>query len=243
MPPGRWIMAAHRVSRPSRAPDTRPMPALLFDLDGTLLNSDTIHEEVFRELWAARGLDMPAGFYMQHVHGRLNTDIFAEFLPDEPDPQGLSDAKEAAFRARLPCPYPAMPGSAELMRRAKSKGWPMAVVTNAMRLNAKAMLRATGLDSYIDTIVIGEECSKAKPDPEPYLEAMRQLLVQAPDCIAFEDSPAGLKSARASGAFCVGLRSSLDDAALIAAGAQATINDFNDPALEAILAHIQGVGA
>ncbi|GGH24025.1 haloacid dehalogenase superfamily, subfamily IA, variant 3 with third motif having DD or ED [Cribrihabitans marinus] len=217
--------------------------ALLFDLDGTLLHSDPIHETVFEELWAARGLEAPEGFYMTHIHGRLNVDVFAEFLPDEPDPQGLSEWKEAQFRDRLPRPYPATPGAAALIGRAETEGWRMAVVTNAMRLNAEAMLQAIGLRGAFETIVIGEECSRAKPHPDPYLAAMRDLGVAPSDCVAFEDSPSGLRSAAASGAFTIGVRSGLDDAALRAAGARATIQDFNDPALPDLLERAEGVTA
>ncbi len=212
------------------------MPALLFDLDGTMLVSDPIHEQVFRELWTARGVPTPDGFYYQGIHGRQNIDIIAEFLPDEPDPQALHELKEEMFRARLPKPYPGMPGVVDLVRRAEAEGWPRAIVTNAMRPNADAMLEAIGLRDAFDTIVIGEECARAKPDPEPYLEAMRQLGVTPAESIAFEDSPSGLAAAAASGAYVVGIRSALDDARLRAAGAHISFDDFTDPGLEACLA-------
>lgn len=208
-----------------------------------MLNSDPIHEVVFEELWASRGLTMTDGFYMRHVHGRLNVDVFADYLPDEPDPQALSEWKEAQFRARLPRPYPAMPGVAALLDRARSEGWQVAVVTNAMRLNAEAMLAAIGLRDRFETIVIGEECAKGKPHPEPYLRAMTELGVPPEACVAFEDSPSGMRAAAASGAYAVGIRSGLDDATLRASGAQITIQDFTDPALPDILARLEGVAA
>jgi HAD superfamily hydrolase (TIGR01509 family) len=219
------------------------MPALLFDLDGTMLNSDPIHEVVFEELWASRGLTMTDGFYMQHVHGRLNVDVFADFLPDEPDPQGLSEWKEAQFRERLPKPYPAMPGVGALLDRAIDTGWQVAVVTNAMRLNAEAMLGAIGLRDRFEVIVIGEECTHGKPHPLPYLTAIEALGETPETCIAFEDSPSGMRAAAASGAYAIGIRSALDDAALRAAGAVLTIQDFTDPALPDILARFEGVTA
>jgi len=216
------------------------MAALLFDLDGTLLVSDPIHETVFRELWAERGLPYSDDFYEQHIHGRQNLDVFAEFLPDEPDPLALHQRKEAMFRARLPRPFPAMPGVKELVALAAAKGWHTAIVTNAMPENAAAMLGAIGLDDAFDTIVSGEECARAKPDPEPYLEAMR-LLGEPPErCIAFEDSPSGVRAAAASGAYTLGIRTTLDDATLRAAGAVATLKDFADPALQMHLARLEG---
>ncbi|MEM9551302.1 MAG: HAD family phosphatase [Pseudomonadota bacterium] len=214
--------------------------ALLFDLDGTLLHSDPIHMAVFMDMFGDRGLPVDDAFYKAHVHGRLNADIFAEFLPDESDPQALSEAKEAEFRRRLPRPYPAMPGSADLVARAQSEGWGLAVVTNAMRLNADAMLDAIGLRDAFEIIVIGEECARAKPDPMPYLMAMEALGVQPHRCVAFEDSPSGTRAAQRSGAWTVGVRSSLPNDRLREAGARATIQDFTDPALDSILARLEG---
>ena len=216
------------------------MPALLFDLDGTMLDSDPIHEKVFAELWAARGLTMEPGFYGRHVHGRLNADIFAEFLPDEPDPQALGRWKEAQFRARLPVPYPATPGLAALLDTARARGWGLAVVTNAERANAEAMLAAIGLRHHFDWLVIGEECTRAKPHPDPYLAAIAALDELPARCIAFEDSPSGVRAAAASGSFTIGIRSALDDAALRDNGADATIQDFTDPALPALLERLKG---
>ena len=219
------------------------MPALLFDLDGTMLHSDPIHEAVFTELWTARGLPVPDGFYMEQVHGRLNVDVFADYLPDEPDPQGLSEWKEAQFRDRLPKPYPATPGLESFLDHAQAQGWQLAVVTNAMRLNAEAMLGAIGLRDRFEVIVIGEECAHGKPHPLPYLTAM-DLLGESPEtCIAFEDSPSGMRAAAASGAYSIGVRSALSDTKLRAVGAKMTIDDFTDPALPDILARIEGVAA
>ena len=219
------------------------MPALLFDLDGTMLNSDAIHEQIFVDLMGARGVQVSDDFYAAHVHGRLNVDVFADFLPDEPDPQGLSEWKEAQFRDQLPRPFPAMPGVIDVLTQAKAKGWHVAVVTNAMRLNADAMLQAIGAHDYVDDLVIGEECENAKPHPEPYQIAMARAGHLPQDCIAFEDSPTGVKSASASGAYTVGVRSALPEAELRSHGADATIQDFTDPALPALLDRLKGAAA
>lgn len=215
-------------------------PALLFDLDGTMLMTDDIHRDVYVDLMKPHGIEVTEAFYMAHIHGRLNTDIFADILPDLADPQGLSDHKEALFRDRLPRPYPAMPGAEPLIARAQDAGWALAVVTNANRLNAEAMLGAVGLRDAFEVLVIGEECVRGKPDPEPYLAAMRALDVTPERAIAFEDSASGLRAAAASGAYAVGLRSGLSDTDLRAHGAQETLQDFNDPALENILRRLTG---
>ncbi len=233
-------MAARLPVPQRRTADRMTRPALLFDLDGTMLMTDDIHREVFADLMKPYGIDISEPFYMAHVHGRLNVDFFAEFLPDLEDPQGLSDHKEALFRERLPRPYPAMPGAESLVARAKNAGWAVAVVTNANRNNAEAMLGAIGLSDAFEAIIIGEECARGKPDPEPYLAALRALNVPAQHAIAFEDSASGMRAAAASGVHTVGLRSGLSDADLRRHGAQITIQDFNDPALELALDRLTG---
>lgn len=217
--------------------------ALLFDLDGTMLHTDPIHAQVYAELMAPRGLAVDEAFYLRHVHGRMNVDVFAEFLPGEPDPQGLSDAKEALFRARLPRPFPATPGLEALIGRAEAAGFGIAVVTNANRLNAEAMLAAIGLRARIPHLVIGEECARGKPHPDPYLAALAMLGLPAARALAFEDSPSGLRAARAAGLRVAGIRSSMSGEGLRAAGADLTLADFRDPALEPELAALEGLRA
>jgi HAD superfamily hydrolase (TIGR01509 family) len=213
--------------------------ALLFDLDGTLIHSDPLHFEIFAEMFAARGQAIDMAYYMAHIHGTHNLECFPKFFPGE-DAIALADAKEAEFRKRLDGPQPPMPGAPELFARARDLGWGIAIVTNAARHNAEQMLRAIGLDQAFDVLVIGDECARGKPDPEPYLSAMRALNVAPAECIAFEDSPSGLQAARASGAFTVGLSSTADNSSLRANGAQHVIENFNDTTLPAILARLTG---
>ena len=209
------------------------MPALLFDLDGTMLNTDPLHAAVFAELFAEHGCEIDEAFYFERIHGRLNRDIFAEFFPGE-NAEAMADDKEARARARL-SPDLVMPGFAALVDRAEAENWPMAVVTNAPRANADAMMTVAGVAGRIGTLVLGDECEAGKPDPAPYREAMRRLGVMPDSAIAFEDSPSGVRSAHGAGARVIGLRSSLTDAALRQAGAHATIADFTDPALTGLL--------
>ncbi|MHA6324155.1 HAD family hydrolase [Roseivivax sp. CAU 1753] len=212
--------------------------ALLFDLDGTLIHSDPIHVEVFGDLYRERGRPFTRQDYFDSIHGRENVAIFSEAFPDE-DPHALGDEKEARFRDRLSrIAAPAMPGVHALMARAQDAGWGIAIVTNAPRDNGEAMLAALGLTDVAQELIIGGECARAKPDPLPYQEAMRRLGVSPDRAIAFEDSPSGMRAARRSGAFAVGIRSSLDDHALRQAGANLTLADFTDPALETALARL-----
>lgn len=213
--------------------------ALLFDLDGTLIDSDPLHARVFVTLFAERGIEMDEAFYLANMHGRHNTEIFREFLPEE-DPHEMHLFKEAAYRDMLPDHVPPIPGAADLIARAGAMGWDIAVVTNAPRLNADAALRAIGLDKAFATVIVGEECARGKPAPDPYHAALAALGAVAERTIAFEDSPSGIASARAAGIYTVGIRSSLDDEGLRDAGAHETLKDFKDPALDRVIDRLEG---
>ena len=209
--------------------------ALLFDLDGTLIDSDPLHYRVFETMFAERGRVLTEALYLDRIHGRHNEDSFPELFPDE-DATALSLQKEAQFRDMLGAGHAPMPGAEALLDLARERGWRCAAVTNAPRINAEAMLAAIGLGAHMELLVIGEECSRAKPDPEPYLAAMRTFGAAPASCIAFEDSASGLRAAAASGAHVVAVRSAgLTEDALRRHGAATTIADFTDPALTALL--------
>ena len=124
-----------------------------------------------------------------------------------------------------------MPGLTQLLDRVAAQGWPTAIVTNAPRANAEAMLEALGLSDRFDTIVVAEELARGKPDPLPYLTGLARLEATAAQSLAFEDSPSGVTAATRAGIPTLGLRSSLSHDRLTAAGAVGTLSDFTDPAL------------
>lgn len=219
------------------------MPALLLDLDGTMLDTDRLHFAVFAELMAPFGIAVDEAHYRAHIHGRRNADYFREVLPGHPDPDGLSEEKEATFRRILPRPYPAMPGVAAMLDRAREEGWGLAVVTNAPPENADAMPRAIGLRDRFEVVIHGETCPHGKPHPGPYLVALDRLGVAARDALAFEDSPSGLAAAVAAGIPTVGVTSTLAAPELITLGATSAIADFTDPALAPLLDRLTGVPA
>lgn len=214
------------------------MQAVLFDLDGTLVHSDPVHAAVFADLLGRHGVTIDMDDYLERFHGRHNADIFADLLPGH-DAAALSDTKEAMFRDRLDMlsPVAGLPG---LLRRLRRDGIAIGVVTNAPRANAEAVLDALTLTDTFDTLVIGDECPRGKPDPAPYQGALDRLGIAPGNAIAVEDSPSGIASAVAAGIFTFGIRTSLSHDALIAAGAKATIADFNDTALHAKLDRLTG---
>jgi beta-phosphoglucomutase len=206
--------------------------ALLFDLDGTLVETDPLHHAAFEALLAERGRSLAWEDYIRRVMGEPNATIMARLFPDVPTDQhaALADRKEQAFRDSVREAHP-RPGLTALLDWAGAAGWGVAVVTNAPRANAETMLAALGLADRFAALVIGDEVARPKPDPLPYREAMRRLGANPAGCLAFEDSLSGLRAASGSGALTFGLRGALPDAELRAAGAAEVIDDFAAPAL------------
>ncbi len=209
--------------------------AFLFDLDGTLLDSDPLHCAVFIELLAEYGLEADEAFYRTHIHGRHNSQVFSELLPSE-DPHRMDVEKERRFRESLAgVTVDPMPGLVRLLDRAATAGVPVAVATNAPRDNAEAMLNAIGLRHRFGTVVSADDVDNVKPAPDVYLSAAAGIGADPARALAFEDSPSGLRAARASGATVIGLSTTLSDEELRHHGAHHVIRNYEDPALEPLL--------
>lgn len=213
-----------------------PRFALLFDLDGTLIESDHLHHAAFARIMEEIGRPpLTWEAYRTGIMGKPNAQIARDWFPDREDAAALVDRKETLFREALAATVEPVRGLSALLDWAEAAGAGLAVVTNAPRANAETMLAAGGLADRLTELVIGEECARSKPDPLPYQEAMRRLGVTPSASLAFEDSPAGLRAARASGAHVFGMANGLSPEELRQAGAHETIADFTAPALWAAL--------
>lgn len=203
--------------------------ALLFDLDGTLTDTDHAHLAATKAALAPHGIAVDMAFYQSRILGRPNDESFPEFLPHltRAEAMAVADDKEARFRDIVDELAPT-PGLFALLDWAERAGAPMAVVTNAPRANAEFMLRGLKLDRRLTTLVIGEELPHGKPHPLPYLTGLERLGVAATDAIAFEDSVAGVTAAHAAGIFTIGIQAATDATRLRAAGAALVIQDFHD---------------
>ena len=232
------------VARPSASGPggSVTLKALLFDMDGTLVDSDPIHIAVFIDFLGERGVVIDEADYMARIHGRLNADIFRDFLPDA-DPHEMNLAKEAAYRARIGATMDPVPGARDLILAARSAGRKIGAVTNGPRANLEAVLKATGLAHAFDHTGSSDDVRRGKPDPELYLAALAALEIGPDEAIVFEDSPSGIIAARAAGIDVVGIASSLAPETLVGHGALFAIRDFTDPTLHRHLDALQGATA
>ncbi|MDX2228292.1 MAG: HAD-IA family hydrolase [Leptolyngbyaceae cyanobacterium bins.349] len=209
------------------------LQALLFDLDGTLANTDPIHFATWQDVLQPYGLDIDREFYDQNFSGRLNAAIVAHLLPQLSAQEGeqLSWQKEAEFRRRAMGELQPLAGLMDLLQWANTQQLKQAVVTNAPVENAEFMLQVLGLATHFQTVVIAEQLERGKPDPLPYQVALEQLSVSSQAAIAFEDSPSGIQAAVGAGVLTVGIASTHPPEDLYTVGATLVINDFADPRL------------
>ncbi|UDL95727.1 HAD-IA family hydrolase [Lichenihabitans sp. PAMC28606] len=214
---------------------------LLFDLDGTIVETDHVHFKAFQNTFAPHGVSVDWETYRKTIIGKANPAIAAAFLPHVPVDRhhAIMENKEAAYRALLGEIEPA-PGLLDLLAWAERHAIPCAVVTNAPRANAELVLKSLGLDTRFDVLVIGPELADAKPHPLPYLTALALLGGAAASSVAFEDSPSGATSAVAAGLGVVGLLTSVDASDLTAVGVEIMAKDFTDAAVLAYVSERTG---
>lgn len=208
-------------------------PALLFDIDGTMADTDALHLEAFNEVFAPFGHAFDHAHFVKELQGFSMASIRQRFLGHLPEPDQLRimEEKERAYRRRAAGGISPTPGLMALLDMAEERNVPVAAVTNAPRANAEMMLDGLGIRHRFGALIIGDELEQAKPHPLPYLKGLRLLGGDAAKSVAFEDSRSGVQSATAAGIAAVGIRTSVDHAGLVAAGAVASAVDFNDPIL------------
>jgi HAD superfamily hydrolase (TIGR01509 family) len=204
--------------------------ALLFDLDGTLVDSDAEHLVAFQRVFAPHGIELDRSEYAAHIMGAPNELIARRYLSHLPPHEQAAtlDAKEAAYRDALGELEPIL-GALALLDFADRRGLKRAVVTNAPRANAEKVLAALGIGGRLPIVVIGGELARSKPDPLPYLTALERTGALAAHSLAFEDSLSGVRAAAAAGLAVVGVTTTLEARTLIEAGATFAASNFTDP--------------
>ncbi|WP_208642275.1 HAD family hydrolase [Methylobacterium terrae] len=177
--------------------------ALLFDMDGTLVDSTAVITDLWRRWCDRHGVDAEA--LLRVSHGRRTIETVRRFAPPGVDPEveaaALTDAAATACDG-----FTAIPGAVDLLRSLPSSRW--AIVTSADRAIARSWLTLTGLP-IPEVLVTAEDVVAGKPDPDGYLQAARRLGCAPGRSVVFEDAPAGLAAGRASGARVVALATTL----------------------------------
>ncbi len=171
----------------------KPLAAMLFDMDGTLINSIAAAENVWARWARSHGIDVET--FLPTIHGRRAIDTIASLnLP------GVDAATEAAYITQAEIAevegVQEIPGAAAFLKQIPQNRW--AVVTSAPRELALTRLKAAGLP-IPQVLITAEDVEQGKPQPDCYLLAAKKLGVNCADCLIFEDAEIGIQAALASG--------------------------------------------
>jgi HAD superfamily hydrolase (TIGR01509 family) len=207
--------------------------ALLFDIDGTLTDTDALHLEAFNEVLGPHGHVFDHARFTKELQGFSTASISGRFLAGEPPKRqaAIMVEKEQAFRELVAGRIQPLPGLMALLALADRADIPMVAVTKAPRLNAEMLLSGLGIVDRFKVLVIGDELAQGKPHPMPYLEGLRAVGAAPKASVAFEDSRSGVQSASSAGIATIGIRTSLSHVDMVAAGAVMTARAFDDPEL------------
>jgi beta-phosphoglucomutase len=203
------------------SPETGAPRAVLWDLDGTLADSQDYHWRAWQEAMEVEGLTVTEAQFLASF-GQRNDAILDEWLGPDADPvqvRRIGEAKEAHYRGlvRIEGIVP-LPGAAEWVRSLHESGWRQAIASSAPRLNLEVMHQALGFSPLIDVLVGAEDVREGKPDPEVFLLAAERLGVVPSRCVVVEDSEAGVEAARRGGMWSVGVGSGAVDSADVVVG-------------------------
>jgi putative hydrolase of the HAD superfamily len=197
--------------------------ALIFDFDGLILDTETARYYAWKEVMESHGVELPLSFWQQNVG--LPSEAFdpAEYLERMAkapiDKESVRQRKQEIFESRMKNES-LRPGIREYLDEARKQHIKLAICSSSPRKWVVSNLSRFEIEDVFDAIVTGTEVPNLKPAPDLYLKALEALRLPAEACIAFEDSPKGIESAKAARIFCVAVANpmteklSLDEADL-----------------------------
>lgn len=182
--------------------------AVLWDLDGTLVDSAQFHWQAWRDICAAEGAPITYEQFVQSF-GKRNDLILKGWLGDDIDPDRmirLGEAKEAHFRELVRTHgISPLPGVREWVTRLTDEGWRHAVATSAPRENLETLIDAMDMRGQFGAGVAAEDVTHGKPDPEVFLVAAGRVLAAPQHAVVVEDAPSGIEAGRRAGMRTVGV--------------------------------------
>jgi HAD superfamily hydrolase (TIGR01509 family) len=192
---------------------TRQNRAVLWDVDGTLIDSAEYHWSAWREVLAAEGFDLTRERFAESFGRRNDATLrgyFGEALPIS-EIERIGEITETRYRDLVRSRgVQLLPGVRDWLLRLRADGWRQALASSASMLNIEAILEALSLEGFFDAIVSAEDVHTGKPDPEVFVTAAARVAALHPRCVVVEDAPAGIEAAHRAGMHAIGVRSSHD---------------------------------
>jgi HAD superfamily hydrolase (TIGR01509 family) len=192
-----------------------PFKAVLFDHDGTLVDSEAVHYGIWAKVLAPYGLQLTLAQYELYYAGVPTSanalDLVARYGVAE-DPVTLEAVKNKATLEYLQqSSFPLMPGVRAALALLGTRGLRMAVVTGTKTFAVASSLRAHALTEWFETVVSSDDVRLSKPAPDCYLLAMERMGLQPHECVALEDTEHGVASAAAAGVACIAIPTALSE--------------------------------
>lgn len=190
--------------------------AVLFDMDGVITDTMPVHLKAWQEAFEPYGITIErTDVYLREG---MQTRLMGRAIIEEKkiaisagDLEKIIRDKSALFEREARAQARAFEGVPETLKMIRNNGIKTALVTGSSTESVKSVLRKAGLEGMFDVIITGEDTQKGKPSPDPYETAMRRLGVNRIDCVAVENSPLGIKSAKAAGVeYVIAVTTSLD---------------------------------
>jgi len=207
--------------------------ALIFDLDGVVVDSNPFHYIAWTNFLLKFGIEINGDIFRKVISGTTNEYAFSKLFGRDfsaAEVQELGDEIEVEFRSTISqsADFREVTGLSALLSAARNAGLKIALATSAPPENVELALGTLRISTYFDVIVDNTMVSRGKPDPEVYLKAMQKLGLQADECLVFEDSMAGVKSALGAGLRVIGLTTTHSHDELLKAGTLLAIADFSN---------------
>lgn len=188
--------------------------ALIFDMDGTLLDNNRYHLKAWRTFFGHHGVALSEEEYLARVSGVNSAETIRRLLGNdltEGDVKSLQAEKESLYRGYIARHLEPVAGLTGLLDDMRKEQVPMAVATSAPKENIGFTLEGLGIAEYFQIVTGADMVRRAKPDPEIFLLTATRLGYSPGDCIVFEDSVSGLQAARAASMRIVALRTAHTD--------------------------------
>lgn len=222
-----------------RMSDKHTIRGCIFDFDGTIIISEHVHMRAWEDLAKSESRHLPDGFLDASVgmsDGQL-IKILAKAWHDDFPESVLLTLKRKFYMDRCPAECHAVPGVVDVIHALSDRGVPLALATSSSRDEVQPVLGQLGILSLFKKLWTVEDVVHAKPDPEIYKMAAKSLSLEPKDCLAFEDSLAGVESARSAGCPLITVRTLYDEIKL--GPAILSIRDFRDDRLKPLLNKIE----
>jgi beta-phosphoglucomutase family hydrolase len=208
--------------------------AVLWDLDGVLVDTAPFHLQAWQELFQSLGKGFAEADF-RRTFGLRNDAILGDILGELTlaEIERLAQEKEELYRQKIGGKVTAIPGAVELLRRLQQRGKKSAIVSSTTRENVRMVLASLGLEGVFEAVVAEEDAPKGKPDPQGFLVAAEKLGVAANECVVIEDAPGGLEAAKRAGMRCIGVTTSRPREGL--AAADLVVDSLEEAAVYAFL--------